>query len=172
LLRHIMLYNNLAYHLHLMGDPMAADYAQAGLRLAEERGSLSHLPFLLSTSGEIALAGNDLDAAEAYFSQGLALAEQIPVPERIAGLTANLGLVARQRGQSDLARQRLSDALERADQLGTGHLGVRIRIWLAPLLPPAEARQRLREARHIAQPNGYHRLLEEITQLEQSLAPA
>jgi tetratricopeptide (TPR) repeat protein len=169
LLRHIMLYNNLAYHLHLMGDPMAADYAQAGLRLAEERGSLSHLPFLLSTSGEIALAGLDLDAAEAYFSQGLALAEQIPIPERIAGLTANLGLVARQRGQSDLARQRLSDALERADRLGTGHLGVRIRIWLAPLLSPAEARQRLREARDIAEPSGYHRLIEEIAQLEQSL---
>jgi tetratricopeptide (TPR) repeat protein len=140
--------------------------------LAQEKGSLSHLPFLLSTSGEIALAQNDLDAAEQYFSQGLALAEGIPIPERIAGLTANLGLVARRRGQNDLARQRLSDALEQADQLGARHLGVRIRIWLAPLLSAANARQRLREAGDLAEQGGFHRLLDEIAQLEQSLPPS
>jgi tetratricopeptide (TPR) repeat protein len=172
LLRYIMLFNNLAYHLHLMGDPTAADYIRAGIRLAQERGSLSHLAYLFSTSGEIALAQNDLDAAEKYFSEGLTLAEQIPVPERIAGLTANLGLVARQRGQNDLARQRLSEALEHANQLGTHHLGVRIRIWLTPLLSSANAHQCLLEARSIAEQSGYHRLLDEIAQLEQSLPPA
>jgi DNA-binding SARP family transcriptional activator/Tfp pilus assembly protein PilF len=172
LTRHIMLYNNLAYHLHLMGDPSAADYTRAGIHLAQERGSLSHLPYLFSTSGEIALAQNDLDTAEKYFSEGLSLAEQIPVPERIAGLTANLGLVARQRGQNDLAQQRLSNALEQANQLGTHHLGVRIRIWLAPLLSPSAARQCLYEARSMAEQSGYHRLLDEIKQLEQDLLPS
>jgi tetratricopeptide (TPR) repeat protein len=164
LMRHIMLYNNLAYHLHLIGG-----YAHAGIQLAQEKGSLSHLPYLFSTSGEIALAQNDLEAAENYFREGLSLAERIPIPERIVGLTANLGFVARQRGQSDLARQRLSGALEQANQFGTRHLGVRIRIWLAPLLPPANARQYLQEARSIAEQSGYGRLLDEIAQLEQSL---
>jgi Tfp pilus assembly protein PilF len=127
---------------------------------------------LFSTSGEIALAQNDLAAAENYFSEGLTLAERIPVPERIAGLTANLGLVARQQGQHDLARQRLAAALDYANQLGTRHLGVRIRIWLAPLLPPAEARLYLHEARTLAEQSGFQRLLEDIAQLEQSLLPS
>jgi hypothetical protein len=67
-------------------------------------------PYLLSTLGEIALAANDLDLAERYFAEGLALAEQLSMPERLAGLTANLGLVARARGQNDLAIHRLSTA--------------------------------------------------------------
>ncbi len=100
-LRNIMLYNNLAYQSHLLGDPSAATYIQKGIQLAQERGSLSHLPYLYSTSGEIALAAHDLDTAEKYFRDGLRLAEQIPLPERIAGITANLGLVAKARGQLD-----------------------------------------------------------------------
>jgi tetratricopeptide (TPR) repeat protein len=171
LLRHIMLYNNLAYHLHLLGDSSAVDYARTGIRVAQEKGSLSHLPFLLPTSGEIALAQNDLDAAEKYFDEGLTLARRIPVPERIAGLTANLGLVARARGQETLAVERLMDALARADELGAGHLAVRIRIWLAPLLPSSAARDRLAEARRIAAAKGFQRLLDEIAQLEVQLTP-
>jgi len=84
-LRSIMLYNHLAYQGYLLGDASAATYAQAGIKLAEERGSLSHLPYLYSTSGEIALANGDLDAAEKYFRDGLMLAEQTPIPERVAG---------------------------------------------------------------------------------------
>lgn len=165
--RTIMLYNNLAYHLHLLGEQTAAaECVRAGLRVAKERGSISHMPYLLSTSGEIALAQGDLDAAEQFLSEGLAEAERTPIPERISGIRANLGLVAHARGQDDLARQRLTDALARADALGNGHLSVRIRIWLAPLLPPADARTRLREARSIAQANGYAGLLEEIGLLE------
>src|SRR4029079_7927326 len=98
ILRNIMLYNNLAYHLHLIGDPAASDYIREGIKLAQEKGSLTHLPYLYSTAGEIALAHEELDVAEQYFRDGLSLAEQIPIPERIAGCTANLGLVARRRG--------------------------------------------------------------------------
>jgi len=67
LLRHIMLYNDLAYQLHLLGDPSAASYAQAGLEIAREKGSLTHVPYLLSTLGEIALAQEDLEQLNAIF---------------------------------------------------------------------------------------------------------
>jgi DNA-binding SARP family transcriptional activator/predicted ATPase len=172
LLRQIMLYNNLAYQLHLLGQqPAAAEYAQAGIKLAQERGSLTHLSYLLSTSGEIALAQGDLDLAETYFNEGLALARQVPIAERIAGHTANLGLVAIRRGQAELARTRLRDALVQAQAVGGGHLSVRIRLWLAPLVPPEEAAGLLREARAAAEEAGYFGLLEEISRLEQTLTP-
>ncbi|MDR3575960.1 MAG: AAA family ATPase [Anaerolineaceae bacterium] len=170
LMRQILLYNNLAYHLHLLGDPTAADYAQAGIKLAQQRGSLTHMPSLLSTSGEIALQNNDLDKAEQYFTEGLRLAEQVPIPERIAGLTANLALVNHRRGLNDLARQRLLKSLELAEQLGVLHLAVRIRCWLVPLLPSFEARTRLQEARQIAEKSGFNSLLEEINLLEQNIS--
>lgn len=164
--RSIMLYNNLAYHLHLLGDQRAAaDAVHAGIDVAQEKGSGSHLPYLLSTSGEIALAQNDLDAAERFFDQGLAAARAMPIPERVAGITANLGLVKKARGQNDAARELLTDARERADAVGNGHLAVRIRIWLAPLLSDADARTCLREAYEIAEANGYAGLLHEIAAL-------
>lgn len=162
----ILAHNNIGYHLHLLGDPSAAEHARAGLALAREQGILLLQPFLLSTLGEIALAAGDLDAAEQSFDEGLALAERLSIPERIAGLTANLGLAARARGQTDLAIHRLSTALARADSLGTRHLAAQIRLWLAPLLPPAEARACLAEAHAIAESSGRKRLLEEVMRLE------
>jgi uncharacterized protein YciW len=127
---------------------------------------LSFEPYLLSTLGEIALADGDLDSAEAYFNQGLDLAERLPIPERVAGLTANLALVSIKRGQTALAIHRLSTALARADALGTRHLAAQIRIWLAPLLPPAETRATLAEARALAESGNRTRLLEQINRLE------
>src|SRR4029453_250247 len=106
------------------------------------------------------------DSAEAHFNEGLELAERLPIPERVAGLTANLALVSIKRGQSALAIHRLSTALARADALRTRHLAAQIRIWLVPLLPPAEARATLAEARALAESGNRTRLLEEIAQLE------
>jgi tetratricopeptide (TPR) repeat protein len=165
----ILAYNNLAYHLHLIGDPAADRYAHAGLALAQEKGVLYTQTYLMSTLGEIALATSDLDTAEKYFTDGLALAERLSVPERIAGLTANLGLVAAQRGETTLAIHHLSTALARADALGTQHLAAQIRLWLAPLLPPPEAKARLAEARAIAERGNRQRLLGEIGQAEREL---
>jgi DNA-binding SARP family transcriptional activator/Tfp pilus assembly protein PilF/DNA-binding transcriptional ArsR family regulator len=162
----ILAYNNLGYHLHLLGDDRAEEYAQMGLKLAEESGALPFQPYLYSTLGEIALAKGDLDTAERLFADGLALAERITVPERIAGLTANLGLVAIQRGQTTLAVHRLSSALAKADALGLPHLATQIRIWLTPLLPPEEARSTLAAARAAAEISGRKRLLEQIVQME------
>jgi DNA-binding SARP family transcriptional activator/tetratricopeptide (TPR) repeat protein len=170
-LRNIMLYNNLAYHLHLVGDASAATYIQAGIKLARERGSLSHLPYLYSTSGEIALANGDLDAAEKYFQDGLDLARQIPIPERIAGMTANLGLVAIERGETELGRERLQTALDLVEPLGNHHLEVRIRIWLAPLLSLPDARACLKSAHTLAAEGGLDGLLEEIGELEKDYGP-
>jgi len=167
-LRNIMLYNHLAYQGYLLGDTSAAMYAQAGIKLAKERGSLSHLPYLYSTSGEIALANGDLDAAEKYFRDGLALAEQTPIPERVAGLTANLGLVSKARGQSDAARDQLQKALHLAEPVGNHHLEVRIRIWLAPLLATADAHACLNAARVLAERDGLKGLLNEIEQLKKN----
>lgn len=168
--RHILLYNNLGYYLHLLNDPQAADYAHAGLILAQQKGSLSHQPYLFSTLGEIALAADDLDTAEQHFTEGLALAQRLNIPERLAGLTANLGLVARRRGDTGLAIERLSRAQEQADSMGAGHLTARIRIWLAPLLPPERGLALLHEARAIAESGGYRSLLDQITRLEQQLS--
>jgi len=33
---HILLYNRLAHYLHVVGDPAATDYAQAGLKFARD----------------------------------------------------------------------------------------------------------------------------------------
>ncbi len=164
--RHVLVYNSLAYYLYLRGDSSAAEYARAGLVLAREKGTLTHQAYLLSTSGEIALGQKDWQAAQDFFEEGLALAQQLNIPERIAGLTANLGRVAGGRGENGLARQRLTDALAQAERLSATHLATRIRIWLAPLLPRDAARQCLSEARAAAESSGYARLLEEIAALE------
>ena len=126
-------------------------------------------PFLFSTLGEISLADNDLNQAEKYFNDGLALAERTSSPERIIGLTANLGLVAKARGDTTLAIHRLSTALARADALGTQHLAAQIRLWLIPLLPAHEARAYLAEVRAITEASGRKRLLAEADRLERQL---
>jgi DNA-binding SARP family transcriptional activator len=167
----ILARNNLAYHLLLLGDLGAAGrYADEGVALAEERGAIGMQPYLCSTSGEIALARGDLDGAEAAFTAGLDLAERLHIPERVAGITANLGLLALRRGHAALAIHRLSAALATADALGTRHLAAQVRVWLAPLLPPAEARAALAEARAIAESGGRQRLQEEIARAEAALA--
>jgi hypothetical protein len=147
---------------------MAINYARQGLQLAREQGALALQPFLLSTLGEIELERNAA-VAETYFDEGLTLAERLAMPERIAGLTANLGRVAQRRGETALAIQRLSTALAQAEALGLPHLAAQIRLWLAPLLPPAEARAHLAEARAIAERGGRKRLLEEIAAVEEKV---
>jgi tetratricopeptide (TPR) repeat protein len=162
---HILAYNNLAFHLHLLADPQADEIIQAGLALAREQGAITLLPFLLSTAGEIALAQGDSLTAEGYFREGLALAEQFDRPERIVGLTANLGLVARDRGQTAVAVERLSTALTKAGEIQNHYQATQIRLWLAPLLPESQALPLLEEARAMSEKGGYGRLLGEASQL-------
>jgi hypothetical protein len=121
---------------------------------------------LWSTLGEIELAQNDLTTAEQHFNEGLSLAQQFSIPERVAGLTANLGLVAKQRGQRELAVEHLSAALTQAEALNIRFLATQIRLWLIPLLPPTEARAHLAAARSTAEHDGYELLLAEVNRLE------
>ncbi|MCC6166663.1 MAG: AAA family ATPase [Caldilineaceae bacterium] len=165
---HILAHNNLAYHLHLLHDPAAERYIRQGLALAQDRGMLTLLPYLYSTAGELALAQGELETAEAHFTQGLAYAQRLSQPERIAGLTANLGLVARQRGQTELAVQRFRCALEQAGASSSRFLAAQIHLWLAPLLPPGEARDHLAAAKRLITRSHYDRLAPDLAALEGS----
>jgi len=107
----------------------------------------------------------------ALAEQGLALAERLSSSERVAGLTANLGLVARARGDVAVATSRFLRALADAESLQLNQMAVAIRLWLVPLVTRREAWHYLREARVIAERGGYHRQLEEITHLEQQYPP-
>lgn len=167
---HILAYNNLAYHLHLMGDPRAEEYIQKALTMAQEKGLLSVFAYLLSTQGEIALAKEDFATAESAFNRALAHAQRLNQPERVAGLTANLGLLALARMQPELAIHRLSTALAQADAIFSRFLAAQIRLWLAPLVPPANARAYLDEARAIITAGRYHRLLPQFERLEAAVA--
>lgn len=162
---HILACNNLAYHLHLQGDPTAVDYAQRGLTLAQEKGALAALPYLYSTRGEIALAGNQLEEAEKLFQEGLTLAQQFAAAERVAGLTANLGLVAKAQDDREKARQLLLSALAQMEALNIRFAVAQIRLWVAPLLPPEIARTQLDQARQIATEDGYKQLLTAVDRL-------
>lgn len=162
---HILACNNLAYHLHLQGDPAAVDYAERGLLLAQEKGALSALPYLYSTRGEIALARHALDEAEGFFREGLVLAEQFAAAERVAGLTANLGLVAKARGAVEQARHLLLTALAQVENLKIRFMVAQISLWLAPLMPSPEAQTYLEQARQIATEDGYRQLRAEAERL-------
>ena len=87
----------------------------------------------------------------------------------MAGLTANLGLAAMRRGQNELAIHYLSTALARAEALGVQHMTAQIHLWLAPLLPAAEARTHLAAARSIAESGGRKLLLEQVERLSASI---
>lgn len=165
----VLALNNIAYHSMLLGDTTALTYATRGLELAQEYGLLGLQVYLYSTLGEIALAEHRLDEAEHHWSSGLTLAEGLNIRERIAGITANLGLLAIQRGQPTRAIHRLASAQAQADSLRLNHLSALIRTWLVPLLPPEEAHTALAEARAIAESGGRTRLLQEIAQLEETL---
>ncbi|KAB8145232.1 AAA family ATPase [Chloroflexia bacterium SDU3-3] len=165
---YILAHNNLAYHLHLLGDPAARGYAERGIVLARESGYLQLTVYLRSTLGEIQLAAGELDDAEQSFRKGLVLSEQFHIPERTAGLTANLGLLALRRGQQQQAAALLAEALAQSDSLGTHHLSAQIRIWLAPLLPRARAAALLAEARALAESGQRNGLLAQIAQIEQA----
>jgi hypothetical protein len=166
---HILALNNLAYHLHLLGDPTAWDHIQTALALAREKGMVTLLPYLLSTLGELALAQGELVTADGAFRQGLAYAQRFSHPERVAGLTANLGLLALRRDQPDVAAQQLTAALAQAEAISSRFLAAQIRLWLAPLLPPADARPLLAAARAQITAGRYDRLTPLLVQAEAAL---
>ncbi|MEM7347229.1 MAG: AAA family ATPase, partial [Chloroflexota bacterium] len=165
---HTMLYNNLAYHLHLLGQTEAETYAQTGLTLAQESGILSVQPYLFSTLGEIALDKQAFNQAETYFKEGLSLAQRFSSPDRIIGLTANLGRVSMHQQDRDSAFTYYTTALAEAERLNHHFQTAQIQLWLIPLLPAPEARAALEKVRQIAKQHGYKRLFDEIHHIEKS----
>ncbi|MCX6049031.1 MAG: hypothetical protein NT075_28350 [Chloroflexi bacterium] len=95
-----------------------------------------------------------------YEEQQAYLARQFSALERIAGLTANLGLVAQQRGDQTLAVEWLTEAL--AEAVNIRFLVTQIRLWLAALLPPPLARPQIATARLVAEQDGYQPLLAKV----------
>ena len=78
--------------------------------------------------------------------------------------------MAKERGDIDLARERLKTALKLVEPLGNHHLEVRIRIWLAPMLPMEDVHACLNSARTLAEQGGLQGLLDEIVELEKELS--
>jgi tetratricopeptide (TPR) repeat protein len=167
---HTLALNNLAYHLMLMGDPDAGDYIEQAIALAQEKGMLSVYAYLYSTQGEIALAREDFTAAGNAFQRALAYAQRLNQPERIAGIIANLGLLALAQGKNEVAIQRLSSARTQADAISSRFLAAQIRLWLAPLVDPATADTLLHEAQEIINAGHYYRLQPQLERLETDLA--
>jgi DNA-binding SARP family transcriptional activator/predicted ATPase len=166
----ILAYNNIAYHLHLMGDPRAEETIKTAIRMAQENELLTVFAYLLSTWGEIALAQEDFTTGESAFTQALAHAQRLNQPERIAGITANLGLLALARGQQELAVHHFTTALAQANAISSRFLAAQIRMWLAPLVATAKGRALLDDARAIIAAGRYHRLEAQLAQLIKPLA--
>ncbi|MEZ4679917.1 MAG: hypothetical protein R2932_37430 [Caldilineaceae bacterium] len=106
ILFHTLALNNLAYATLLTGA-IAAARAQIdeALALAETYALRSVQYYLLSTAGEIALAGGKLELATERFEQALVLAEKYDNSTFVANLQAHLGRVAHAQGQEARARQ-------------------------------------------------------------------
>ncbi len=165
----ILAYNNLAYHKHLLGMPEAEEDALQGLSISQKNGMLGLQTYLNSTLGEIALAAGEFEKAEMFFEKGLDLAQRFNITERIAGITANQGLLAKERGRSELALHYLSTALGQAQALGAEHLKAQIHLWLTPMLPGEAGREHLALAKDIATHSQRRRLLEQAAELEKRL---
>jgi DNA-binding SARP family transcriptional activator len=130
----ILGHNNLAYHAQLAGDLATAhEHIQTALALAEARSFFLPLQYLYSTRGEIALAEGLPDEAEVWFKRALAEAEKYGNQLQAANIRANLGLVARARGDLEQALDLLETAQSAVAATSATHLQTQIDLWLAEL---------------------------------------
>jgi tetratricopeptide (TPR) repeat protein len=129
LFHEIMGHNNLAYHSMLLGDlDTAHEHIERAIALAEERAFPSTAQWLYSTRGEIALAEQRWEEADAWFRRGLAEVEKLNNREMHASYRANLGLAARGKGDWASAVALLEAARQDAPVV---HQKARIDLWLA-----------------------------------------
>jgi tetratricopeptide (TPR) repeat protein len=130
----VLAYNNVAYHALLAGDLATAHaYVATGLELTETRALTVPRQWLYSTSGEIALVEGQWDEAESWFTRGMAEAQQQGNDAQVVSYQANLGLVARGRGDLDGALLLLAAAREAAAKLTSPHLQAKVDLWLVEL---------------------------------------
>lgn len=96
-----------------LGDPaLARELAVQALQLAEaqHRPDLSGMALL--QLGVVALSQDNLVAAETYWQRAYALGALHLPPVQLGHISMNLGTVAEQRGQTAVAQQRFSQALQ------------------------------------------------------------
>jgi tetratricopeptide (TPR) repeat protein len=126
--------NNAAHHTLLAGDLKAAlAHADEGLAVVAHSRVEVPLQWLYSTRGDIALAQEAWDEADAWFARGAEIAMRLGNQGMITSYCAKRGLVARARGELAQAEGLLEDARKRADQGSDLHLQTRIDLWLAEL---------------------------------------
>lgn len=111
----------------------AHKHIDMGLALIEEHLLASPRQFLYCTRGEIALAEGTLDEAESWLNRALSEAQSSRNQLQTANIHAKLGLVARERGDSDLALKYLTKAYHALTNEGATHLQTQIDLWLAEL---------------------------------------
>lgn len=134
LFQQVLSHNNLAYHTMLAGDlETARRHIESGLTLVEYHSLIIPRQYLLSTRGEIALAEGEFDAAQNWFAQALAEAERNNNQPQIANTRANMGLLARERGNLEQVVLLLEEARAAITGLVAPHLQTKIDLWLAEL---------------------------------------
>ena len=134
LFQRVLAHNNLGYHYLLAGELLKArENVEQGLALADRHALLLPRLYLYSTRGEIALAEGDFDGADTWFAQALTQAQRHKNQGQAAGIVANQGLVARERGHLDEALLLLEEAHHTLEQLVSPHLQIKVDLWLTEL---------------------------------------
>jgi DNA-binding SARP family transcriptional activator/tetratricopeptide (TPR) repeat protein len=132
-------YNNLAYHLLLLGDHAAAREAvEAGIAVAHERDVPLAFPWLWSTSGESALVEGRWDAATTAFERAIVAAERYGNDEHVASCRVSRAIVEGRRGNVAAARQMLEEIRTAAARLAMPYLDLHLAYWLAVFTPATE----------------------------------
>lgn len=130
----ILIRNNRAYYA-ILADQL--ENAQTDLNLAfkmvAEYGLQLPLQYLFSTRGELALAQNQLDEAQEWFTHGLDEAQLNGNVPQVANYLANLSLVARERYDYQMAQNLLDEAEAQLHDLNAPFLRTQLVLWRAEL---------------------------------------
>ncbi len=152
LFQQVLAHNNLAYHAILAGDlARARQQIEAGLELVEKYALIVPRQYLYSTRGELALAEGELAEAEVWFERALTEAQRNDNRSFMANIQANMGLVARARGDLDHALLLLEEARAGLTGVAAPHLQTKIDLWLAELYLQREEQAAAVEALHQAE---------------------
>ena len=97
----------------------ALDCYSKGLRIDESLNNLASIASDYDMLGELYMEMGDLPEAEKYFNQARASAEQIKAPLELASANYNLGLLYKQKGNKNKAREHLRQAQEIYSKIDT-----------------------------------------------------